>query len=63
VAQATTTVPAAPVAIAVTSTPTMSAVNGPGLWQNIEGGFSSIFRSIADIFSGPSNYAIKPQSN
>jgi hypothetical protein len=60
VSQATTTTPGA-IAIAVVPTTTIPAAGGVGLWQNIENGFVSVFRSIANIFSGPSNYKIQPQ--
>lgn len=74
VAQTSATTPAAPAPSTPSSTTVAAAVpvvsqsgvplmSGPSLWQNIENGFSSFFRSIASIFSGPSNYTIKPQSN
>lgn len=55
----TTTAPvAAPTPIAAPA-PTQQA-NGPGLWQNIENGFGSVFLSIENIFRKPSHYNIQP---
>jgi hypothetical protein len=54
----TTTSPVAIVPPAPVATPSAS---GPGLWQNIESGFSSILHGIAGIFSHPTNYTIQPQ--
>jgi flagellar basal body-associated protein FliL len=60
-AQATSTtadVVPAPTA-APTPSPTVAQANGPSLWQNIEDGFGSII----NVFKGPSQYNIQPQSN
>jgi hypothetical protein len=47
------------VAVATTSVVAPTQASGPGLWQDIKNGFGS----IANIFSGPSQYKVQPQSN
>jgi cytoskeletal protein RodZ len=57
-ATATTTTDVAPTASANAAAPAATP-SGPTLWQHIENGFNW----IGNIFKGPSNYTIQPQSN